>query len=260
MKKLTLILAAALTLGGAALAAPQDGPASQPRPIPALKLAKVTVREAAARLTKESGVLVVSDSLLANNRIDFQTVGGSLDTVLKQLVARLPAGAKLKKTHLPASAALSPDPNGDVLALLVQINETLAGPLNKDAKPDPDALILQGKVIPADKAEATLAALDLKPAFVLTSGKGKDASQQFATLQNDGLRLWQSMTPEQRTAAVNKQWDDFVNMDPSLRKAYMAQMMEQAQGIGQKMQQLPPDQLKELLSGILPPGAGGGRP
>jgi hypothetical protein len=259
MKKLVLTLAAALTLGGVALAAPQD-PAPQTRPIPALRLAKVTVREAAARLTKESGVLVAPDSLLANNRIDFQTVGGSLETVLQQLMAQLPAGAKLKRTHLPSSAATSPNPNGDVLALIVEINETLAGPLNKDAKPDPDALIIQGRVVPADKAEMVLAALDMKQAFVLTSGKKKDPTQQFASMQSEGLKLWQSMTPEQRKAATNKQWDDFVNMDPNLRKAYMGQMMEQAQGIMQKVQQLPPDQVKDLFGGLLPPGGGGGRP
>ena len=257
MKKLVLTLAAALTLGGIAFAAPQD-PAPQARPIPALKLAKVTVREAAARLTKESGVLVVPDSLLANNRIDFQTVGGPLDAVLKQLVAKLPAGAQLKRTHLPSSAATSPNPNGDVLALIVEINETLAAPLNGGAKPAPDALILQGRVVPADKADMVLAALDLKPAFVLTSGRKKDPTQQFASMQSDALRLWQGMTPEQRKSAVDKQWDDFVNMDPNVRKAYMGQMMEQAQGIMQKVQQLPPDQVKDLFGGLLPPGGGGG--
>ena len=259
MKKLVLTLAAALTLGGASLAAPQD-PAPQSKPIPALRLSRVTIREAAARITKESGVLVVPDSQLANNRIDFQTVGGSLDTVLKQFVAALPAGAQLKRTHLPSSAAASPDPNGDVLSLIIDINQTLAAPLNNGAKPAPDALIVQGRVVPADKADAVLALLDLKPAFVVTSNKKKDPTQQFAAMQGDSLRLWQSMTAEQRKTAVDKQWDEFLNMDPNLRKAYMGQMMEQAQGIMQKVQQLPPDQVKDLFGGLIPPGGGGGRP
>ena len=263
MRNLTLTLLAALALSGAGVAAPPDAAlatATAPRPIPALQLAKVTVREAAARLTKESGVLVVPDSTLANSRVSLQTIGGSLDIVLAQLLAQLPKGSQLKQSHLPSAAATAPNPNGDVVGMIIEINDALAAPLNGGKKPAPGALILQGRVVPEDKAEATLLALDLKPVYLLTNPRGRDAANQFSSMQGDILRLWQTMTPEQRKSAVDKQWDDFVNMDPATRKTYMQQMMEQSAGVMQKIQQLPSDQLKSLFGGLMPPGGGGGKP
>ena len=255
------LLALAL-IGGAALAAPPENLPPAPRPVPALQLMKVTVREAAARLTKESGVLVVPDSTLANSRVTLQTIGGPLETVLGQLLAQLPKGSQLKQSHLPSSAAVVPNPNGDVVETIIEVNDALAAPLNGGKKPAPGALIVQGRVVPEDKVDAVLLALDLKPVFLLTNPKARDGSGQFASLQGDILRLWQNMSPEQRKAAVDKQWDDFVNMDPATRKTYMSQMMEQGQSIMQKMQQLPPDQIKSLFGGLIPPtpAGGGGRP
>jgi hypothetical protein len=225
-------------------------------------MSKVTVRELATRLTKESGFLVVADDTLASSRVSLTSVGGSLETVLAQLTPQLPKGSVLRRTHLPASAAIVPEPNAEVVSLIIQINDALAAPLNDGARPDTDALIVQGRVVPKDRVPMVLAALDLKPVFLLTNPKAKDPSGSFASMQGDMLRLWQNMTPEQRKAAVEKQWDDFLNMDPATRKTYMQQMMEQGMGIAQKIQQLPPDQAKELFAGLIPPpgsgGAGGG--
>ncbi|MGC4045895.1 MAG: hypothetical protein QM758_19055 [Armatimonas sp.] len=242
---------------GIAQAEPPAPPAV-PKRVPAIDLSQRTVKELAAKLTKESGFLVVADSTVANNRVSLNTVGGPLETVLQQLLAAMPKGSLIKKAHMPSAAATSPDPNPEVVSILIQVNDALAAPMNPGTKPDPDAVIVQGRIIPKDKAADVLAALDMKPVYLLTNPQGRSATQSFANMQADIMRLWQNMTPEQRKASVERQWDDFMNMDPNARKAYMQQMMEQAVGISQKLQQLPPAQLKELFGGILPPGAFGG--
>jgi hypothetical protein len=224
----------------AAQAQPPATSAVEPKPLPALKLNQVTVKQLAARLTKESGFLVVADTTLANNRVSLSTIGGSLETVLTQTLSLLPKGCLLKKTHMPSAAATSPDPNPEVVSIIIQVNEALATPMNPGTKSDPDALIIQGRMVPKEKAASVLAALDLKPVYLLTNPQGRNAAQNFASMQADIMRLWQTMTPEQRKSAVERQWDDFMNMDPNVRKAYMQQMMEQSIGIVQKIQQLPP--------------------
>jgi hypothetical protein len=258
MKRLICLLASSVAMGCALAQTPPPSPAPAQKRIGALKLSKVTVRELAARLTKESGFLVIADDTLASSRVSLTSVGGSLEAVLAQLAPQLPKGSLLRRTHLPASAATSPDPNAEVVSLIIQINDALAGPLNDGARPEPDALIVQGRVVPKDKVPMVLAALDLKPVFLLTNPKTKSPAGSFASMQGDIMRLWQNMTPEQRKSAVEKQWDDFLNMDPAARKTYMQQMMEQGMGIAQKIQQLPPDQVKELFGGLIPPPGGAG--
>jgi hypothetical protein len=252
----SLLVAMALLLAGGVFA--QTSPPVGPKPIAALRWSQLSLREALPRLTRESGVLVLAETPLAGRRLTLNSVGGSLESVLDQVLAQLPKGVQLKRAFLPSAAATSPNPNPDLIATLIQINEALLTPMNPGAKVERDQVILQGRLVPKDKVAALLTSLDLKPVYLFVDPRSREVASNFVALQQDAMRLWQSMSPEQRKAAVDRQWEDFLNMDPNVRKQYMQQMGEQAIGIMQKIQQLPQEQQKELLGGLLPPGALGG--
>ncbi len=254
---LSVALGLFFSLGVARAQEPPAVPAVQKR-VPALNLEPMPAKKLAAELTKASGFLVVVDSTLANSRVSLSTTGGPLETVLQQLMANLPKGTVLKKTHMPSAAATSPDPNAEVVSVLIQVNEALVAPMNRGARLGPDTVIVQGRAIPKEKADDVLAALDMKPVYLMTNPQAKSPGLSMANLQADMMRLWNNMTPEQRKEATERQWNDFVNMDPNARKAYMQQMMEQATGLMAKIQQLPKAELEGLFGGLLPPGAFGG--
>jgi hypothetical protein len=94
----TLVAFLALAVPATLLA---QGEPEREKPVPALALSNVSVRELAERLSKESGGLVVADRTLATRAASLRTIGGPLETVLGQLIPQLPRGAVVRKTLLP---------------------------------------------------------------------------------------------------------------------------------------------------------------
>lgn len=242
----------ALVPGGFAAAGP-----APPATVPALRLEPLPLQVIAARLSQESGVRVVVDQSVANQRIRLETVGGPLERVLEQVVVLLPAGATLRKVLLPP-ALPGATIDGDQVAALVQAQDVLVRPINGATPLGPEDMVVQGRIVPAAQVETVSASLGLKPVFLFTNGKAvNDPIARANRLQAESLRLWLSLTAQQQQALADQQFDSFFNMDPSLRRAMMQQMMQLSLGMMQKIQQLSPEQRQAFLDEIrnaLPPG------
>ena len=281
MKTLPVLLAASAVLSaGAARAqdappAPsaQTAPAAMPaiKPVPALRLEAVAARLAAAQITQATGATVLTDSTVALVPVTLSTVGGDLTSVLKQMVGVLPKGVVVRTLMLPAFSPKAAMPSGDDLIALYTAQEHLVTPVMgaKAAQnaPTNDINVL-GKLLPAEKAAPLIAALDLRPVYVLTNAQaGDNLVAQASKLQVEGLRLWMAMSPEQRVQAAEQQFDSLMNMDSATRQAMLGQAMQSAQAIGSKMASMPAAQreafmndLKNSIPAPPAPGAGPAKP
>ena len=272
-------LSAALTIavppsaraqGATAAAKPAAGAAkagaAQTR-LPALRFEKQTLFQVTERLSKESGVRVAVDKTLLTAPVTFQTIGGSLPAVLKELTAALPTGAEVKTTLLPAPGAAALD--GDAIATLVATEEAM---LKKAAAGTGGngggAVPILGALVPAEKAASVVEAMNLEKVYLLTNPRAaQDPVQRSIAAQTDALRNWMGLTPEQRVSAMDQQIEGLINMDPAARRALFSQQMELGTKFMQKIQSLPEGQRKQFWSDITggrwvgstpPPGGGGG--
>lgn len=248
---------AVMAQDGTAAAATPSTAAVAAKPIPALTFTKTPARDIAAKLTSISGVTVVADSRVALASVTLKTIGGSVEKVAGQVVEQLPKGAVLRTIMLPAFAPGTPA-DADLIVSTYLAQEKLSGSVqgNKTERGAGDINVL-GKILAADKAETVIAALDLKPVYVLTSTNGDDLVAKASLLQSEGLRLWGQMSPEQRSRLVDEQLNGLMNMEPTSRKAMLGQMMQQGMQVMQKMQQMTPEQRSQFLSDVksaIPPG------
>lgn len=266
LRGLSFFLAGAFVLMGSGRVAAQTSGLSaeeSPAKVPALRLGLSSLAAIAARLSRESGVRVVADRTVASQRVRLETVGGPLERVLEQVIAQLPAGTALRKVLLPPTLP-GANVEGDLVAALVQAQDALLRPISGPATPGPADVVLLGRIVPAAQAAGVGAALDLHPLYLLTNPRAaNDPLGRAHQLQAENLKLWMSLTPQQQQALAEQQFDSLFNMDPSLRRAMMQQMMQLSLGIMQKMQQLSPEQRQSFLDDIrnaLPPGSvpGGG--
>lgn len=217
--------------------------------LPALRFQNRTASDVATQLSKVSGTPVVVDRLLANVPITLATTGGTLDSVLAKMTALLPKGVKTYRVMLPALAPNAPLPDGEVVASLARAQEEMVYPvMGAKVERTTDSVNVLGRILPADKAEAVIAALDLKPVYLLAMpAKEMDGVQKMAAMQAEGLKLWLSLSPEQQTEAVGQQFDMLMNMDPDTRRAMFGQMQQQGAVMRQKLQALPDAQRRQFF-------------
>jgi hypothetical protein len=77
--------------------------------------------------------------------------------------------------------------------------------------------------------------------------------------------MWEKMSEDERKSFIDKQWDDFFNMDAGTRKAMVGQMVQMSASMQQKMQAMSPEQrsflINEIKSAMPPqPNPGGKTP
>lgn len=244
--------------------APAPTPPATPPVVGAMKFSKVSAGEAAARLGKAAGVLVVADGSVANTAVaDFSTTGGNLPDALNQLVLVLPKGTMIRRVLLPALAPGAAPPSAEVIAKLASVSDGLIVPvMGKKVEAGADSVNVMGRVMTMTEAAPVIAALNLKPVYLLTSANADgDPVQKMLTAQTDTMKAWMSMTPDQRTAVSDKMLDGLLNMDPAARQAMFAQQMQMGQKFVAKIQSLPDGQRQQFwkdmtggkFDGTMPP-------
>ena len=267
----------AATLGVAPIARAQETPAPpasavgapQTRAVPPLRLAAVPAQMAAAQITQATGVTVLTDSTVGLVPVTFSTGGGDVESVLQQIIKVLPKGAAVRTILLPAFSPKAALPSGDDVISLYGTQEKLVAPvMGAKAATNPDgaaSVNVLGKLLSREQAAPIIAALDLRPVYVLTNAQaGDNLVAQSSKLQAEGLRLWMAMTPDQRAQAAEQQFDSLMNMDSATRQAMFGQAMQSAQAIGNKINSMSPEQKAAFFSEIKnalpapPPGAGAG--
>ena len=240
------ILAGAVLLPTGAFAQ-NAAPAAAPT-LPLMHFSQTPVRQAVARISRESGALVVADWTVAMLPLTRDLPSGSLDAAITAIVGLLPKGVVVKRVYIPAPKTAALD--GDQVAALVTAQEMLAGVRMLKPLLDGEVDIL-GRHLTADTAAPIIAALDLKPVYLVTNpAAAKDPVQRMMAVQKDTLKAWLTMTPEQHAAAVNEQMDSLMSMDPALRAQLFAQQRQAAQGIMDRMKSMSEEQRNQFLRDV----------
>lgn len=247
-----IIVSAMLSLVGS--------PAHQQTPIssvPSMQLVSAPIRDIASKLTKATGISVLTDRKVAQKVMDFATQGGQLDVVMRSETIKLPKDVTIRTLLLPAPRkGGSYDP--DTIVSHIASLDSLAPVLN-DAPTKPEDILYLGKAITRERAQQLSSQTDLRFVYIFVSTKS-DSLSQLSEMQMDMLKRFMALSPEQQNALVDQQWDMMMNMDPATRKGFLQQAIQSSMGVMQKMQQMPPAQRQQFMDeirSVLPPGLGG---
>ena len=240
----------------------QDASSAVPT-VPKMSMGRVVVRDIVAAIGRAANVSVVADKSVSSNTVEWKTSGGTLTDVLQELVALLPKGTRSRTVYLPKESA---EADGDTVAQAAAASDTLLAVRETPKRgtvrvpvitaPDgdnpADAVEILGKKLTGAKAQAAIAALDLKPVYLLTKpSPAGDPVAKYGDLAADVLRLWSNMTPEQRMAAADNQFDALFNMESVARRALIGQQMQVGMAMAKKMQALPADQRDQFMAEIM---------
>lgn len=221
---------------------------------------KVSVREAVRRITQSTGSVIVADRTVANAQISVDPAGTKLDAALKKLEGALPEGTIIRKVLLPAFKPGATPPDGDQVSALVDAQDALLQPVSGVKALAAGEHNVLGRALKDDQTKPAIEALNLKVVYLVTNPKLKDdLVVQANQLQNEMLRRFLAMTPEQQSAMFDQQWDSLMNMDPAMRRALLQQQVQASMGMMAKIQKMPADQRQRFMDDIrqaLPPGFG----
>ena len=188
-----------------------------------------------ADIGKAVGLTIVADSSVAGMRVPPPARPATPDNFEAQITAviqALPRGTTVVRLNLPAPPAGAARAwSGDDVALYAAAQARLFGPTAGAPTPAGTVEIL-GRRLPEAQAQAPVAALDLKPVYLVTNPNAR-------TVGETGAAGWGQMTEEQRRQAARQAAERVLNMDPSLRLQYLQQHMMTFDTV---MRQLPPDQ------------------
>ena len=247
----TLVLAAT-SLAGILAVRPvqaQDAAGAAPAPAPASRAGTRPASDVLARIAQGTGLTVLADSTVANERIPLPAEAAAtpetLEARVAEVVRALPPGTTWAKLYLPAPAG-GRAWTGDDVAEYAFAQKRLFGQIG--AAPAGTVEIL-GQRIPEDRAAAFITGLNLKPVYLVTNpslrpsgGAGGGTAQ---ALTADAAR-WAKMTPEQQQAYARQQAQQVLNMDPALRRQVFEQQRSMMRAV---IQQMTPEQRQQLFQG-----------
>lgn len=196
-----------------------------------------------------AGPVLVADSTVSSLPATLPSGSTTSDTVEAQLTAlvkTLPAGTIWGKLYLPMPPNRK-NYDANALADFALAQTRLFGPIGGST---PSGTIeLLGQKLTGDKAQASLTALGLRPYYLISNPIAKSNSG-FGLNANPGQ--WQGMTPDQRKQYIDSQAQSLLSMDPATRNSLMQQNFMIFSSF---MRQLPPDQQKDVFSGMMGPGS-----
>lgn len=242
MKALVKPLAAAVAVGALFV----HGPARAQQAPAAAQPAGSPLSDVLARVSQVAGIRVVADSSVATQRVLPPNMNAvtpdTLETQLAEIVGALPRGTQWARVYLPATAN-SRNWTGDAVADYVYAQSKLFGAVG--AATPAGTVEIMGQRVAADQARTLITALNLRPVYLITNparrpvpGASGDPSQ------------WGSMSPEQQQQYAQQQAQQLLNMDPTARTAMLQQQLSV---LGSMMQQMTPEQRREMMQSV---GAG----
>jgi hypothetical protein len=214
-------------------------------------------------LSRSTGISIVADTPLTGLNVPApsgEVAASDLEAQLTTITKALPSGALWAKLYLPAAAS-SRGYNGDALASYALAQARLFG--NVGAPTTPGTIEVMGQKVSADKADSVVAALNLKPVYVILNPvQRNNGTNQANAVTPANAANWAAMNPQQRQQYAQQQAQNILNMDPQSRQQAMQSMMEQQRAVMQAlMQSMTPEQRQQMFQGMRPNGRfGGGRP
>ena len=196
------------------------------------KISTRSVKEVLKRIEEGagSGTRIVADSTIVNEKVPFPTeptTPENFEAQIAAVVQSLPSGTAWAKLYLPAAGTRAY--KGDDLAEYALAQSRLFGRVG-DAPAG--SIEVMGKVLSADKAQAVIDTLNLKPVYLLTNTNQSVAS-------NGDSAGWTKMSQEEKDAYAKKQAQKLLDMGP---QNLAAQFGQQAAVMGQMFGMMTPEQ------------------
>ncbi|MBC8104437.1 MAG: hypothetical protein H7Z41_17820 [Cytophagales bacterium] len=233
--------AAAMVLAGQTTARAQDAMPSAPAqeaPVTASDSRLRPLSTIVVTMARASGASILADSSVSTTAAPLPgetTTAANFEVQLDTLVKALPQGATWAKVYLPAPKSRM---DADAVSDYVIAQAKLFG--SAGAAAPAGTVEIMGQRVASDKAEAVVAALNLKPIYLITNPRLKAAGQN-----------WAQLTTDQQQQYAKQQAQQILNMDPTTQQQFLQQ---QRAVMGAMMQQMTPEQRQQLFQGW-----GGGR-
>ncbi len=193
-------------------------------------------------IKKESGMAVLSSSLLATAQVKppkAAVTAETLEETLDELVKGLPAGAIWAKLWLPPLPAGRQFKGDDLVDYAVAQSRLYPGV----GASRPGVVEVLGQKLPADKAEGVISALGLKPVYVICNpSRVAPGSSEFDALTDD-----------QKKSAVDKQVQKILSMPAEQQVQAFGQMFQQTGMVmGSLLKSMSPDQRRGFMQNLMP--------
>jgi hypothetical protein len=184
-----------------------------------------------ATMARTSGATILADSSVASTPVPLiteATTATNFEAQLDTIVKGMPQGATWAKVYLPETKSRM---DADAVSEYVIAQAKLFGSAGAAA---PAGMVeIMGQRVPMDKAQSVIAALNLKPVYLISNPLLKTAAQN-----------WGKLSPEQQKQYAAQQAQQILNMDP----AQQAQMFQQQMAVfGSMMQQMTPEQRQGMM-------------
>ncbi len=205
-------------------------------PAPRQKTPTRTLKEVLKRLQEGAGpdARVTADSTLLGVSVPLPadpTTPANLDSQLAALAGSLPKGTVWAKLYLPAADAHAY--KGDDLSDFAVAQSRLFGTVVGTPSGSVEVL---GRMLPADKAQAVIDALNLKPVYLLSN-------PQVKAVAGGDAAAWLKLTDEQKGAFAKTEAQKRLNMGPeAFGKEFSSYVGQQAAVMGQMFQMMTPEQ------------------
>jgi hypothetical protein len=189
-------------------------------------------------LTRNSGSTVIAESSLAGAQAAYPSepaTSQNLESLLDTVAKSLPPGTIWKKVLLPASTRFY---KGDDVADFLDAQTKMLG--RTPATNELASVEILGQKLTTEKAAPVVSTLGLKPVYVLinpASRRNRASGDPLAGASGQ--------------SDFSQVLNNFATMDPAARTKLMQQF-------GQMMQNMSPDQRRQLFGGLVAPGRGGG--
>jgi hypothetical protein len=191
-------------------------------------------------IKKDCGAAVLSSSLLATAQVKppkAPVTAETLEETLDELVKSLPAGTIWAKLWLPPLPAGRQFKGDDLVDYAVAQSRLYPGV----GASQPGIVEVLGQKLPADKAESVVAALGLKPVYIVCN-PSKTAP---------GASDFESLTEDQKKAAIDKQVQKILSMPPEQQVQAFGQMFQQTGMVmGSLMKNMSPDQRRGFMQNL----------
>ncbi len=250
-QKLTLLsaLSVALLAGSGAVFA--QAPAAKP----ATKAGMRSVTDVLSRIETGAGagIRVVADSSVGATLVSLPsgaTTPENIETQIAAVITELPKGTVWAKLYLPAATARAY--KGDDLVEFAFAQSKLFGRVGDSPA---GTVQVMGKNLPADKAQAVIDALDLKPVYLVTNPAMK-------AVGGGDIAQWTTLTDEQKADFAKKEAAKRLAMGPeAFAKEFSTYMAQQGAVMGQMFGQMSPEQRDVYRNAMMESfrsGGGGG--
>nr|CAA9286575.1 hypothetical protein AVDCRST_MAG63-3998 [uncultured Armatimonadetes bacterium] len=230
--------AASLSVTAAAAAA-NEAPASRAGTRPA--------SEVFARIASGAGITIYTDSTVTE-RAALPTAAvtpGNVESQIAEVVKTLPEGTTWAKLYLPAPPGNQPWKADDV-AEYAFAQRRLFGPVGGI---ETGTVEILGQRVPQEKAHEVIAALNLKPVYLVTNPRLRTTAVGGNPGAVDSAQ-WARMSPAEQQQFARQRAAQLINADPALRKQMLQQMVTQQTPermiMREMMQQMSPQQRQQF--------------